>query len=283
MKGYAVATTEVPPPIGRRMRAGWLLFGGFFTGVALMACMLGSWVVLGGERSVTTVTQQQSYQRAVTRIEVAIDNGDLSIATGGAGQVSIERRLRWSGTQPTVEESWQGDTLRISSPCDDTETVPAIGRECSTGLSLRVPADVTVEATVNRGTIRIRDVLGELRLATSQGDVQVTNGSNRLWIRSSSGEITATGLRCTHVDTKTASGSVSLEFAGSPELVKATAEWGDVDVAVPRPAAGAEGYQVRSEQEEGRSNIAVQQDPAARHLIFANTTRGNVYVRYTSA
>jgi Putative adhesin len=278
-----VATTEVPPAIGRRMRAAWLLFGGIFTGVVLTTCGFGLMAVMSADSKTETDTQQQSYQHAVSRIELDIDTGDITLATGAAGQVSVERRLLWSTTRPGYEESWQGDTLRIRSPCETKGEFPGLGRRCSTSFSLRVPPDVAVEVIVRSGTIRVKDVVGPLRLSTQDGDVQVTNGSDRIWARTQRGEITATGLRCTQADARAESGNVNLEFATAPELVKAAAEFGDVDVAVPRLAQGAEGYQVRTEQHDDRNNVTIHDDPAARRLIFVSTPSGIVYVRYTSA
>jgi len=278
-----VATGDPTPAIGRRTRAAWLLFGGIFTGVVLTACGVASLLFMRGETEPMAEAQQQSYQHAVTRIELDITTGDVSLATGAAGQVSVDRRLEWSGTKPVLRESWEGDTLRIRSSCAEISRVPNLGRRCWTAYAVRVPADIAVEATVGQGTIRVKDVLGELRLSTNQGDVQIANAAKRMWVHSASGEITATGLRCTHAEARAYIGSVSLEFAAPPDLVKAATESGDVDIAVPRPAGGAEGYQVRTELEVGRSSIAVPQDPAARHMIFADVRRGNVYVRYTSA
>src|SRR6266545_3525863 len=205
------------------------------------------------------------------------------LATGAGRQASVGRLLAsWLTTPPLCGRRVRA-RLRIRSSCAEVSRVPNLGRRCWTAYAVRVPADIAVEATVGQGTIRVKDVLGELRLSTNQGDVQIANAAKRMWVQSASGEITATGLRCTHAEARAYIGSVSLEFAAPPDLVKAATESGDVDIAVPRPAGGAEGYQVRTELEVGRSSIAVPQDPAARHMIFADVRRGNVYVRYTSA
>jgi hypothetical protein len=269
--------------MGRRTHAAWLLLGGILTGVTLSGCALGSWIVLNGREKTRTEIQQQSYRHQATRIELDIENGDVSVAAGVAGQVSVDRRLEWSGSRPMVEENWQGDTLHVHTRCPNVGLRQLGGNQCSTAYALRVPAGVAVEMTVHQGAIRVNDIQGELRLSTLSGSLDITNAPGRIWARSDTGSITATGLRCPEADVKAYQGDVNLRFAAPPELVKAATIMGNVEVAVPPPGAGQDGYQVRAEVTDGKRNIGVPNDANARHQVFATTDMGEVNVRYAGA
>jgi hypothetical protein len=267
--------------MGRRTQAAWLLFGGVFTGMVISGCALGSWLVLSGQGKVMTETQQRSYQHQATRIELDVDSGDVSLVAGAAGQVSIDRRLEWAAAKPVVEENWQGDTLHIHAWCPKPGPTPLGSRRCSTVLALRVPAGVAVETNVRVGTIRVNDIQGELGLSTSSGNLEITNAPGRIRARSETGDITATGLSCAQADVKTYAGDVSLQFAVAPELVKAATVMGNVEVAVPHAAVGADRYQVRAQVTDANRHVSVPDDPAAGRQLVASTSMGEVYVRYT--
>jgi hypothetical protein len=279
-----VATSDTAPPIGRWAHAAWLLFGGVFTGAAVVVCAVGSWVVFNGEGRHSIVTEQQSYQHQISRIEIELDTGDVHLAGGGAaGQVSVERRLEWWGSKPIVEESWQGDTLHIRAHCDRTG-LPQWGRSgCLTGYALRVPGGVAVETKVDTGAIRVNDVQGELRLSTLVGDLDIANAPGRIRASADTGTITAVGLRCAEVDAKARYGDVSLQFAVAPELVRAATVLGNVEVALPQPAGGADRYQVRVDVRERNRHVSVPDEPAAGRQLIAATSDGDVYVRYAGA
>jgi hypothetical protein len=278
-----VATSQTSAPIGRRAHAAWLLFGGVLTGVVLAGCALGSWVVLNGHDKRMAETQQQSYQHQANRIELDVESGDVILAAGPAGQVSVERRLEWSGPKPVVEESWQGDTLHIRAQCPRAGLTQLGMTRCSTAYALRVPDGVVVEASVRSGAIRANDLKGELRLSNLFGNIEIANASGRIQVRSDIGSIMATGLSCTEADVKTQQGDVNLHFAAPPELLKTGAVTGNVEVAVPPPGKDTDGYQIRADARHGDRHIGVPEDPAARHQLFATTDDGDVYVRYTGA
>jgi hypothetical protein len=243
--------------------------------------VVGTWFLFNSAGPpISTKTEKQAYQQPATRIEIDIESGDVRVV-GGASQVSLERRLEFTGPMPTITETWRGDTLVIRARCELSGLERARNERCAVFYVVRVPAAVTVDAKVGMGSIRIDDVDGELRLTNDFGDVEIRNARGRVRVRSS-GKITATGLRGTEAIADSG-GDVSLDFAAAPGLVRAVSEFGTIDVALPRGDNGAMAYLVRVETTFGQRYVDVSSDPASLHQVFAAAAgQGDVYVRYSS-
>ena len=112
--------------------------------------------------------------------------------------------------------------------------------------------------------------------------MEIRNARGRVWVRSGSGTITATGLRGTEAIAQTVVGDVSLDFAVAPVLVRANTEFGAIDVALPRGDSGAMAYLVHADTTVGQRYVDVSSDPASLHQVFAAAEQGDVYVRYSS-
>jgi hypothetical protein len=111
--------------------------------------------------------------------------------------VVVERRLRWSAGRPTIGETWDGDTPRIRSRCGEAT-------RCTVAYTLRVPADVEIDARTRASRIEARGLTGSLRLTGS------------------SGAVTATGLRQGPVEIGADPGDIDLRFASPPGILTVT-------------------------------------------------------------
>lgn len=69
----------------------------------------------------------------------------------------------------------------------------------------------------------------------------------------------------------TAAGDVILGFALAPAVAAGRADAGRVDIALPRTASGADGYQVQADTEAGSRQVSILEDSAGRHSIVAPT------------
>jgi hypothetical protein len=268
----------LPPPaiiVSGRLRSVWLVAGGMLTVIALVVGARAVWMGVG-RLTMDTAAQRQSYAHPVSRIEVDVD-GNLSLAAGGAGRVAVERRLEWSGPEPRIEETWVGDTLRIVARCVGSSGPLRLRPQCSVHYALEVPRDVTVDARSSSDDLQVRDLGGELRLTESSGDVTVTNATGPLWIHTTSGNVTGSGLRSMQVEARTEAGGIDLRFSTAPQRTIVTSTRGDVVLAVP---ADDSPYQVRSDTPIGETNVGVRQDAAAARTINVQTTRGDVDIRY---
>jgi hypothetical protein len=262
--------TQHLTPLGSRT---WRLAGVLLTVVALLVG--GFFIVrtLFGSSAASEEQQNQSYQQPVTRLEFDVDSGDISVAPGGDGQISVERTLHFGRTKPTVNDEWAGDALRLSSRCRQD-------KGCWVNYVVRVPPGVAVLASTQAGNVSIVDITGELDLTSTAGDVSVRGGTGAVRVRGEAGNVTGSGLKSTSVDVQTTDGAVSLDFAVPPTTVRVVAESGSIRIAVPRAGTGVDGYAVHAGTKDGARKVTVDEDSAGRHTISAELVDGDVSVGY---
>lgn len=288
-----MSTTATPPrhehatPPRRPARTGGILIGAVLLLVGLAGTAATAWSYLGETHE---TTQHHSYARAATHIVTDLEAGDLTVVSGPAGTVDVERRLRWSTREPQIDERWDGDTLQISAQCPGL----FINR-CAASYVLTVPEGVTVRADGDAGDITTRGIAGALELSSDAGDIAVTGAraavsaesnagnidvagaSGPLTLDSDAGDISATGLTGAMVDATSSAGSIELRFDTAPQQVVARTSAGDLDVTVPRDAAG---YQVTADTSSGDPVIDVVQDPASARTIDLDTSAGDITLRH---
>jgi Putative adhesin len=253
----------------RSGRTTWLAIGGGFTALILAFGGLSTWSWLAHQAA----TEEHTYLHPATRIELNVGSGDVSLAPGAAGQVSVRRRLGWWKSRPRSAESWDGATLRIQGNCPFTIT-----GDCHIDYQLRVPAGVTVVAHTSSGGLKVRDLTGDLDLWASSGDVEVTGARGRLAVRTSSGGVRASGLRSAAVEARVSSGDVHLDFVEPPRMVRVRAAAGGIDIAVP----GGIAYGVQADADSGDTTVAVDRSSSSPYDIVAHASSGDIRVRYGS-
>lgn len=241
--------------------------------IGLSVVLLGAAALLWNERlfpgPITTVTENQEYNRQITSLDLDIESGDVQIRPGTDGKVSIERHFKWSGKKPTFTEKWDDTKLRISTDCPEDQ------RNCSLGYVVYVPDTVAVDAHTDAGRIDVEGVDGGVRLQTSAGNIDASDVTGAVWARVSDGNITVSG-QSAEVDVQASSGNIDLRFDTAPAQVKAKTASGSIEVIVPFGDA----YAVRADTSSGRRTISVQQATAAERSIDIQTSSGNVTVQY---
>lgn len=262
------AAPPAPPAPGRPGPNGWLVIGGVFavTLVVLGALSVAGWL---GYR---TEIQTQSYATPGLRtIVIDIDNGDVTVTPGAADTVDVTRRLHFAFERPTVDEHWDGQTLRATTGCRSRW----IGPGCGVDYTLTVPEGVEVRARTSTGDISVRNILGELELSTSTGDISVTGARQALALHTRTGDIDATGLDSETVDASTNTGDVTLRFERAPSSVTAKASTGDIQVSVP----GGQPYRIQADSRTGDIHIDVPRDDASRRVIEVRTGTGDIDIQ----
>lgn len=112
-------------------------------------------------------------------------------------------------------------------------------------------------------------------LPESSGDVDVTNTTGRLWVRTTTGGITGAGLRCCQVEVQATSGDIDLGFAAAPRQLTAKTGARNVDIAIPDDDT----YRVvvetsAGDTETGSGRIPAPRTPSAFRPLAATYTFG---------
>ena len=235
----------------------WLRAGGAFTALALVitGCYVFLWLARAAE------TTSFAYTGQVSRIEVNLNVGELTLSAGSAGEISGRQELIWSMVKPTVRRRWDAarQTLTLDVGCQGRFGGRfALAMRCSAAFSLNVPPEASVQATTDSGDVTVRNMRGGLDLSSRAGDITVS-GAASPWVRA-----------------ETTSGEVNVGCATAPSTVTATTVSGNVLVTVPR----ATSYAVEAKTRSGFTRAEVGNHPSATHRITATATSGNVMVRY---
>ena len=244
-------TTSAPVTSRAAGRSWWLAIGAVFAVLVLGlgAFSLASWLAL------RTETQHQTYDHAITRLVIDGGTGDLTFSRGESSSVVVDRRLTWSFWKPEITETWEGETLRVTTRCPPINAGP----NCSVDYVIALPDGVDVEAYTGTGDVSVSDL---------RGDVRVTTGT---------GDITAAGLTSTDVDVQSGTGDVTLRFGNAPRTVQADTGTGNVRITVPP----GDLYQVNGDSGTGDLRVRLVHDPSASRQITVHTGTGDIDVSYS--
>lgn len=235
----------------------------------LIAGGLVVWGVSNGFGPKKTEEQSQTYAQTATRIEVRSDSGEVDIKPGNAGEVKVERTLRWYNTKPTIDETWSDTTFKVVSDCPGN---------CSIDYVITVPPDVSVYLDIDSGNGKVRDVTGTVEATLDSGDLEFSGLSNTLTVSMSSGNLDASQITSDNATFAVSSGDIDVTFAEAPTKLEVDADSGDVDVKVP---VSPDGYKVITEVDSGETTIDVTKNDASTHAITATVDSGNVRVSST--
>lgn len=198
-----------------------------------------------GTHKSTTVYHVSS---PVSTVVVTSHVGDITVIGGGSA-TSITQQVAYSSTPPVTIRSISGRTLTVRYTCH-------VQLVCGVAYIIRVPRDVSVQATARAGAIRLTGLAGRV---TAKADV---------------GFITATGLTSASVSLTTDVGGISATFTAAPAAVDARTRIGSITVRVPDSAS----YKVSVDDHFGKVTVSVRQSSSAPHAITAVTDIGAVLI-----
>jgi hypothetical protein len=282
----ATAVDGAPPADGAQLADGAPPADGRHGGARLVLLVVGAMLALAlaigaGTQAVKETTGEERRDQRVTlpasvdRLEVRSSSGNLVI-TGGPGDAAVvDARLSGTVHPPELKVEIDGRTARVHANCSWQVLL-----SCEASLRLTVPAGLTVVARASSGDIRASGVLGPLDLHASSGDVYADNCSGTARLSTSSGDVRATQLRATTVYAHSSSGDVNVGLTVAPVDVDASTSSGDVRVTVPD---GAETYDAIAHTSSGDDSIRVATDPRSDRRIEAQSSSGDVSIRYAAA
>jgi hypothetical protein len=259
---------------GRRARFAWLTFGVIVTASTLVLGSLSARAWLDGSGAASVEVRHQLYRQPIDRIELDLGNGDATLIAGPARQVDIERRLR-GHTKPTIEQTWQGNTLHIRVHCPQGRRWPPSNDHCAAAYTLQLPVDTVVNARTTSGSLNVFGIAGDLSLTTHSGDITLSNTTGAVRVRADSGSVTGGRLRSTDVNAQLKSGAARLTFVAAPRSVTAKTASGEIDIAVPEGR-----YRTHASTLSGAWKVAVISDDSATSEITAQAGSGDVKIHY---
>lgn len=215
----------------------------------------------------------------ITKITVSPGAGDVVVSTRAVENVQIKRVVRYRGAQPGDMYRLDGTELRIDTACGSTcrvsyeiiapTGVSVSGENGSGDISLSDVGDVDMK--VGSGDITLAGATGAVRAQTGSGDIELRRIDKTATVRAGSGSVTGDQLGGA-VDATTGSGDITLAMrtAGS---VNAHASSGSITLTVPDGS-----YRIQVRSSSGTTSSTIRSDPAAAHLLQAETGSGDITV-----
>ncbi len=201
--------------------------------------------VPGTHRS--TATYQIS--SPVSTMVVVSHVGNVTVQGAAGPATSVLQESDYSKTPPVTTRTVSGRTLTITYSC-------AAQLVCGVAYVVRVPRDVTVQATAGAGSVQLSGLAGQVTAQTKAG------------------VITASGLTGPSVSLTTDVGAINAAFAGPPDTLRAVARVGAITLTVP----GGASYQVAAEAHVGKATVSVPRSSSAGHRISAATDVGAIRI-----
>jgi len=267
MKTTVETGTETAPETSAKKHTGWRAGGVLLTLLALIAGSLVSMdLMLASSKTTTDV-----YKRSLSSLSLDLDNASVEVEPGPPGRVRVIRVLDWSSFEPRIEETWEGDTLRIKVRCRVEITWP-----CRVSYRVGVPAQTPLTVKANGGDVMVRSLTEKIDVDLAGGNVQLENVLGDLNVTSTAGDVWIADSQSKSVAVKSTAGDTYLGFTDPPTNVDVRTTAGNLNIQVPMGAA----YAVDAESVAGSRDVSVETTDPAPHRIFARNSAGDLAVRY---
>ncbi len=269
---HADGPTRVDGPARKGQRALWYGIAGMTAVVTIGAVGLPQVGWLAAQTTTTTWTTRHP----ITAVEIDVTGGDLTVQpSAGGDEVSLRQTLTWTINKPQITETWQGGTLLITEDCAAPSFT--VVNPCGASLVLTVPATVSVQSTLDSGSVQVRGMTGSVNARARSGDIDLEADSGTLLARADSGEIHGAGLASQQTSAQTLSGDIDLAFTSAPMSVSASVASGNVIVTVPHGAT----YRVSGQTSSGSRNIEQNiEDDSSPRTITISSLSGDALLSY---
>ncbi|MFD7262737.1 hypothetical protein [Streptomyces sp. NPDC059874] len=214
----------------RRHRRAWAL-------AALLGALLVltpvAWQAWSYRAQQSRVLQGGSDGRRVSALEIVSGDAHVTVAPRGDQQVGYRAEVSWSLKAPTIEESWLGDTLRLTSHCPGEGFWIGTGAGCSVQLGITVPADIPVKVTAGSGRVSLSSLGGTVDAEIDSGRLDITGLRGALRAKVGSGRLHGADLTSPQADIRVGSGRAVASFTAPPDQVTGKVDSGRLALTVP--------------------------------------------------
>ncbi|MCX5382599.1 DUF4097 family beta strand repeat-containing protein [Streptomyces sp. NBC_00083] len=268
------STTHGPDTQRPRHRLPWILVaitGALFIVVPLTTSLLAD----HASRTGAYTGPDNDRPHTVSAVEVDAGSAQITVTTGPARHVALDATLNWLLKKPTIDRTWDGDTLKVHAQCNGY--VDRYLQNCQIDLHLTVPPEVALTVRSDSGAIRVRDLTGPADLTNGSGGMTLRGLKGTVRATVGSGEIEATQLATPEADLKTGSGTIRAEFTAPPRRANAVAGSGTVALTVPDGTH----YRILGHSGSGARTIAdTLADNTSDHTLDVSSGSGSVTVGY---
>ncbi len=200
--------------------------------------------------------------REVRKVIVNVDSADVVIKPSRGERSEVDIDMTYRGNEPDYDMSINGTTLKVKVPC------PFM---CDGTVTVRVPEDVRVKASLDSGDLNVSDMDGPAVLNVDSGNLRVENLSGDLELDADSGSIkgeVSSAVCYADVD----SGNINLRFAEKPEEIDVGADSGNIKLYVPKGT-----YRVSTRVDSGDADVDnLDLDDDADRTIRTDVDSGNI-------
>ncbi|MBN6053614.1 DUF4097 family beta strand repeat protein, partial [Nonomuraea sp. RK-328] len=252
------------------VRALWLAAGTIFTIAGLVVSTTLVFNEFANAEQPSEVSRG-SFPFQGSQVRLVVEDGVAAVAieTGEAGEVLVERSVRWADRKPEVTESWGAGHLRLSANCRSFDRSPGV--PCQVGYTIHVPPETSLEVTTTTAPLNLSRIHGSVRVTSVSGDVRVAGAAGDLYVRSGSGDVEADALGGERADVEVGSGGVHMVFRQPPAEVRAVVRTsGAVLIEVPDKVT----YDVTAEAPN--VDVDVRHEAGASRRITASVAEGLV-------
>ncbi|HYB88797.1 MAG TPA: DUF4097 family beta strand repeat-containing protein [Streptosporangiaceae bacterium] len=219
---------------------------------------------------------------------VSVDEGDISVGPGSAGQLRVHGTVHYSLIRPKLTWQRSGSTIALHARCqvptgvcsfDYAVAVPPAARsEVSTASGNLTASGLagTVTLSADSGDIKATGISGRATISDHSGNITVTSPAGaRVLIMDDSGDITGTGVSSRQLNAQDQSGDITVVFTKVPDLVRISDSSGNIKLVLP---PGPTAYRVSANTSSGQTSISVPQSPTSPHVISATDESGDITI-----
>ncbi|MFD8144410.1 hypothetical protein [Streptomyces sp. NPDC059708] len=250
----------------------------WYTAAALSAVLVvaaAGWQVRASAAGHTATVTGGSAGRTVSALEVVGGEANVTITPRGDGAVDYGARLTWSFRKPDVEESWLGDTLKLTPRCPGDELGVSGDAGCAVSLAVTVPTGIPVRVSGGSGRVTVSGLAGTVDADMGSGSLVLADLRGSLRARVGSGTLRATGLAGLQADVRADSGHAEVAFAAPPDRVTGRVGSGRLEITLPT----ATRYRVTCRAGAGRCEAEdALRDPAATRILDLEAEAGHASV-----
>lgn len=217
--------------------------------------------------------EHKSFAYGGKALTIDAENSTVEVVPADVEQIEVTRKVDgWVvlGSGPDPVWKLEGDTLTLRVECD------ALISDCGAHHQVKVPRGLELTVDADNGKVTASGFGTPLKLYSDNGGVVVRDVTGPLELKSDNGSVRGERLSAASVVARSDNGSVKLDFSRVPDLVDTVSDNGSITIDLP---AGTNRYAVSASADNGDVSVAVPRSDDSPHAVKAHSDNGEVTVR----